>query len=114
MSMRSISLGAIPAMIPAVMALVLAVGATPLAATSYVMVSDEALVDAAPVAAVVRVVSEDRAAGQRQARPDAMTATTEYVVQVEEALKGEIPGGTAVVRMPGGRGRNGMNLKIFG
>jgi hypothetical protein len=60
----------------------------------------------------VRVVSEDRAAGLRQAGgPSAMT---EYVIQVEEALKGEIPGGTAVVRMPGGRGRDGMNLKIYG
>jgi hypothetical protein len=36
------------------------------------------------------------------------------VVQVEEALKGDIPGGTAVVRMPGGRGRDGMSLKIYG
>src|SRR5687768_7443600 len=112
MSMRSISLRALPAIILAIMALVLAAGMTPLAATSYVMVSDEALVDAAPVAAVVRVVSEDRAAGLRKAGGPA--AMTEYRVQVEEALKGEIPGGTAIVRMPGGRGRNGMSLKIFG
>lgn len=107
MSMRSNSLRALPA----ILALVLAAGATPLSATSYVMVSDEALVDAAPVAAVVRVVSEDRAAALRE---DGPTAMTEYVVRVEEALKGGIPGGTAVVRMPGGRGRNGMNLKIYG
>jgi hypothetical protein len=112
MSTRSISLR----VLPAILALALIAGSAPLSATSYVMVSDEALVDAAPVAAVVRVVSEDRAAGQRDpvAGPVAMTAMTEYVVQVEEALKGEIPNGTAVVRMPGGRGRNGMNLKIYG
>src|SRR5215218_2264150 len=117
MSMRSISLRALPAIILAiilaVMALVLAAGTTPLSATSYVMVSDEALVDAAPVAAVVRVVSEDRAAALRQNGGPA-APMTEYVVQVEEALKGEIPSGTAVVRMPGGRGRDGMNLKIYG
>jgi hypothetical protein len=112
MSMRSISLRAFPAITLAIMALALA--AAPLSATSYVMVSDEALVDAAPVAAVVRVVSEDRAAALRRNGPVAMTAMTEYVVQVEEALKGDIPGGTAVVRMPGGRGRDGMNLKIYG
>jgi hypothetical protein len=116
MSMRSISLRAFPAITLAIMALALA--AAPLSATSYVMVSDEALVDAAPVAAVVRVVSEDRAAALRRngpvAPPNGMTAMTEYVVQVEEALKGDIPGGTAVVRMPGGRGRDGMNLKIYG
>ncbi|MEA2562786.1 MAG: hypothetical protein QOH06_4290 [Acidobacteriota bacterium] len=115
MSMRSISLRALPAIILSIMALVLAAGSAPLSATSYVMVSDEALVDAAPVAAVVRVVSEDRAAGQRQPKTmPAMTAMTEYVVQVEESLKGEIPGGTAIVRMPGGQGLDGMNLKIYG
>lgn len=108
MSMRSISLRALPA----ILALALAAGTAPLSATSYVMVSDEALVDTAPVAAVVRVVSEDRAAAlHREGGP---AAITEYMVQVEEALKGEIPGGTAIVRMPGGRGRDGMSLKIYG
>ena len=106
MSMRSISLRALPAV------LALALGTTPLSATSYVMVSDEALADAAPVAAVVRVVSEDRAAGLRN--PAAPAAFTEYVVQVEEELKGTIPGDTAVVRLPGGRGPGGMSLKIYG
>jgi hypothetical protein len=110
MSMRSISLRALPALL----ALVSVLGTAPLSATSYVMVSDEALVDAAPVAAVVRVVSEDRAAGLRQGGLGAPSAITEYVVQVEEALKGQIPGDTAVVRMPGGRGRDGMSLKIYG
>ena len=108
MSMRSISPRALPAMI---LALVLAAGMNPLSATSYVMVSDEALVDSTPVAAVVRVVSEDRAAGQRQNGPAAMT---EYVVQVEQALKGQIPNGMATVRMPGGKGPGGMSLKIYG
>lgn len=108
MSMRSISPRALPAII---LALVLAAEMNPLSATSYVMVSDEALVDGSPVAAVVRVVSEDRAAGQRQIAP---TAMTEYVVQVEEALKGQIPNGMATVRMPGGRGPGGMSLKIYG
>jgi hypothetical protein len=112
MSMRCISLRALPAIILAIMAL--AAGSAPLSATSYVMVSDEALVDGAPVAAVVRVVSEDRAAGQRADATSATSAMTEYVVQVEESLKGEIPGGKAIVRMPGGEGRDGMNLKIYG
>jgi hypothetical protein len=79
-------------------------------ATSYVMVSDEALVDASPVAAVVRVVSEDRAAGRNAGK-----ALTEYRIQVEEVLKGEIPGGSsAVIRVPGGLGPDGMALRIFG
>lgn len=107
MSMRSISLRALPA----ILALALIPGATPLSATSYVMVSDEALVDAAPVAAVVRVLSEDRAAALRNADP---APVTEYQVQVEEALKGQLPGDTLTVRMPGGKGRDGMALKIYG
>lgn len=110
MSTRSISLRALPAILALALGPIL--GTAPLSATSYVMVADEALVDAAPVAAVVRVVSEDRAAALHGA--GGPTAFTEYVVQVEEALKGEIPGGTAVVRMPGGKGRNGMSLKIYG
>lgn len=92
------------AVLPALLALV----GTPLMATSYVMVSDEALVDASPVAAVVRVASVDRAAGRNEGK-----AFTEYAVQVEEVLKGTLPGGTAVVRVPGGLGPNGMALKIY-
>ncbi len=57
MTLRSISLWAIG----------LAFLATaPLAATSYVMVSDEALVDDSPVAAVVRIVSVDKASAARR------------------------------------------------
>ena len=107
MSIRSISRRAIPALLA-----LAALGTSSLSATSYVMVADEALVDNAPVAAVVRVVSEDRAAALRSENGPA--AVTEYVVQVEEALKGDIPGGTAVVRVPGGVGRNGLSLKVYG
>jgi hypothetical protein len=94
-------------------AALLVLAGAPLMATSYVMVSDEALVDASPAAAVVRVDAVDRAAGQRDG--SAGSAMTEYVVRVEEVLKGSIPGGsTAVVRVPGGIARNGMALKIYG
>jgi hypothetical protein len=95
------------AVLPALSAL-LTLAATPLMATSYVMVSDEALVDASPVAAVVRVASVDRAAGRNEGK-----AVTEYAVQVEEVLKGTLPGGSIVVRTPGGLGPNGMALKIY-
>ncbi|HWM89207.1 MAG TPA: fibronectin type III domain-containing protein [Thermoanaerobaculia bacterium] len=104
MSIRSIS---VRGLLLALLALV----AAPLAATSYVPVSDEALVDGSPVAAVVRVVSKDRAAGLRN---PGLGAVTEYVIQVEEALKGQIPGGLGIVRVPGGLGRNGATLKISG
>jgi hypothetical protein len=101
-------------MLPALPAL-LALSGAPLMATSYVMVSDEALVDASPVAAVVRVASVDRAAGRNDGK-----AFTEYAVQVEEVLKGQIPGDSSnasnasiIVRVPGGIGPNGMALKIY-
>lgn len=114
MSLRSLSLrGGFSSAILA--ALLVFAGAflaplTPLMATSYVMVSDEALVDTSPVAAVVRVESVDRAAGLRNG-----SVYTEYVVRVEEPLKGQIPGGEAmVVRVPGGTGPDGLSLKIYG
>lgn len=111
MSKRNLSLSAVLSV------LLVFVGAslTPLMATSYVMVSDAALVDASPVAAVVRVDSVDRAAGLHNG-----SVYTEYVVHVEEALKGRISGGTspasttAVIRVPGGDGPGGLALKIFG
>lgn len=107
MSIRSISLRAL---LPAVVLFLGIAAALPVGATSYVPVSDEALVDGSPVAAVVRVVSKDRAAGLRNGTGPA----TDYVVEVEQALKGEIPGGMAVVRVPGGVGRDGMALRIYG
>ncbi|MES1245986.1 MAG: fibronectin type III domain-containing protein [Acidobacteriota bacterium] len=87
-----------------------ALAGAPLRATSYVMVSDEALVDASPVAAVVRVDSVDHAAGRAAGK-----AVTEYVVRVEEVLKGTLPANSSVVvRVPGGLGPNGMALRIYG
>ncbi len=86
---------------------------SPLAATSYVRVSDEALVDQSPVAAVVRVVSADATAGGSRG----IRVSTEYVVEVEETLKGELPAGagdTVRVRVPGGRTPDGRALKLYG
>lgn len=78
----------------------------PASATSYVMVADEALVDEAPVAAVGRIAGVDRSAGDRP--------VTEYVFEVERALKGEVPGGTARVRVPGGVAPSGLALRVHG
>lgn len=118
MSLRSLSLrgGFSPAILAALLGFAGAflTPLTPLGATSYVMVSDEALVDTSPVAAVVRVESADRAAGLRNG-----SVYTEYVVRVEETLKGRIPGGASasaklVIRVPGGEGPAGLSLKING
>ncbi|HSG41364.1 MAG TPA: fibronectin type III domain-containing protein [Thermoanaerobaculia bacterium] len=79
--------------------------AVPLAATSFVGVSDEALVDQARVAVVARVVSADPRAGGGFA--------TEYVVEVERTLKGTAPGRLRV-RTPGGEGADGLALTVHG
>jgi len=106
MSLRSISLPAL-----ALAALLPVLAAAPAAATSYVMVSDEALVDAAPLAVVGRIVAVDRAAALRRS---GMGAVTEYRVAVEEQLKGQAPSASLLLHVPGGLGRNDMALKIYG
>ena len=90
------------------LALVMGLGAASLEATSYVRVADEALVDQAPLAAVVRVESVDREAGARSGGAPA----TEYAVRVEEALKGRPAGKILRVRVPGGDDPKGLALRI--
>ncbi len=79
--------------------------AGPLAATSYVPMSDEDLVDQAPVAAVVTVQS---------AEPSPAGTATDYVVEVEEVLKGSVAGSSLVVRVPGVERLDGLSLRIWG
>lgn len=78
--------------------------AAPAAATSFVPMTDEALVDQAPAAAVVRVLAV--AAGAAW--------TTEYRVRVEQRLKGQLPQSTLRVRVIGGSGPDGLSLHIYG
>lgn len=92
--------------------LLAALAGGPLAATSFVMVSDEALVDGAPLAVVGRVTAIDREAGLKI--QGGSMPVTEYVVEVQESLKGQAPGQLVNVRVPGGVGRNGLALKVFG
>jgi hypothetical protein len=94
----------------ALAACLLAALAPPAGATSFVPMTDEALVDQAPAAAVVRIVAIDPRAGARDGR----TWATEYRVRVEEGLKGSLPGATLRVRVPGGEGPNGLSLRIYG
>jgi hypothetical protein len=80
------------------------VTAVPASATTFVRMSDEALVDASEAAAVVRIES-------RAAAPDGQTAVV-YRVTVEEALKGALPQ-ELEVRVHGG-GSGPIRLKIHG
>jgi hypothetical protein len=82
--------------------------ALPVAATSYVPVTDEALVDQAPVIAVVEV--QGSGLGQDGPRP-----FTLYRVRVERVLKGAMVSGLGItVRVPGGTRADGLTLQIWG
>ncbi|HVT60599.1 MAG TPA: fibronectin type III domain-containing protein [Thermoanaerobaculia bacterium] len=80
-----------------------------LSATSYVMVSDEALVDRAIAVAVVRIVEVDPFAGVASGSPE-----TEYRAEVETVLKGSLPAGRLRVLVPGGIAGGGRVLKLWG
>ncbi|HKH47979.1 MAG TPA: matrixin family metalloprotease [Thermoanaerobaculia bacterium] len=80
--------------------------ALPVRATSYVPMTDEALVDSAPLIAVVEVLSTETG---RDGRP-----VTDSSVRVVRALKGLLPQGRFIVRVPGGVGADGRRLHIEG
>lgn len=79
----------------------------PAAATTYKMVSDQTLVDQSAAVAAVRVAAVEPA-------PVAGRPATDYLVEVERLVKGDLPGSTIVVRVPGGVRPDGIGLKIFG
>jgi matrixin len=81
--------------------------AAPLAATSFVMVSDENLADQASVIAEVRVDSVEPA-------PIRSGAMTDYQVDIERLVKGYTAGSSIVVRVLGGVRPDGLGLKIWG
>ena len=79
----------------------------PAAATTYKMVSDQSLVDQSAAVAEVRVTAVEPA-------PVAGRPATDYLVEVDRLVKGELAGSTIVVRVPGGVRPDGIGLKIFG
>lgn len=82
--------------------------ASPASATSYVPMTDEALVDQAPVIALVEI--QRSGPGQEGLRP-----FTGYRVRVERVLKGAMaPGLFITVRVPGGARADGLALRIWG
>jgi hypothetical protein len=88
-------------------ALLGAVLCQPLAATTYMMMSDQALTDRAAAVVDVKVVGVEPA-------PFNGPVATDYLVEVNRVLKGTLSGSTVVVRVPGGLGPNGVGLKIWG
>lgn len=85
----------------------LALLALPAGATTYQMMSDQALTDQSPAAIQGRILGAEQA-------PVSGRPATDYLVEVERVLKGDLPGSTVVVRVPGGMGSAGIGLKIWG
>ena len=81
--------------------------AAPAAGLVYVMPTDEAMVDHSPVIVFGEVIAAEPA-------PVDGIPSTDFMFQVEEVLKGFVPGGTIVVRQPGGIGAGGMAARIMG
>ncbi len=77
------------------------------AATSYVMVADEALADQAPLIAEGHVAAVGPA-------PATSAPSTDYLFEVDHVLKGSAPGSTLVVRILGGVNAAGRGLQIWG
>lgn len=82
--------------------------ALPVQATSYVPMTDAALVDQAPVIAVIEV--QGSGPGLQGMRP-----LTTYRMRVERVLKGTLaPGQEITVTVPGGKRPDGVALRIWG
>ncbi len=91
----------LPLLLPAILI------AAPLSAATYVLPSDDDLADQAPVIAAVRIAD----AGPAPAR---VGAATDYVVEVEEVVKGDVLAGAVVVRVPGGEAEGGLEMRVSG
>ena len=90
-----------------VVATLLLVSSAAANATTYKMMADADLADAAPAIVQVRVKAVEPS-------PAAGMPSTDYLVDVEKLVKGFVPGSTLVVRVPGGVGAGGLGLKIWG
>lgn len=88
--------------------LALASGAiTAAEATTVKLVNDFRLVDQARIVLVARV-------GGTIPAPELDRPVTDYLMTVERVLKGSVGESSILVRVPGGRAANGMELKIWG
>ncbi|MYA08319.1 MAG: hypothetical protein F4060_17680 [Holophagales bacterium] len=82
--------------------------APPVAAVTYVLPSDESMVDRTPVIVFGRVLSAAPA-------PDVLRLpSTDFTVEVEEVLKGAVAGSTIVVRQLGGVRADGLAMRVGG
>lgn len=81
--------------------------ASPLAATSYVMTTDDELLDKAGVVVVARITASESS-------PAPGKPQTDYTIEIERLVKGFVPAGTLVVRTLGGVRPSGEAMRVFG
>ncbi len=81
--------------------------ASPVRATSFVMVADEALADQSPLIVEGRVAAVERG-------PATGAPATDYEIEIGRVLKGYAAGGSLTVRVLGGIRADGLGLKIWG
>ena len=85
-----------------------AVAAAPLLAISYVLPTDESMVDRTPTIVFGQIVAA------APAPDDLRLPATDFTVRVEEVLKGDVAGSTVVVRQTGGVRSDGMAMRVGG
>ncbi len=93
-------------LLPALLLLALWLLPAAAGATTYVPMSDAALAEGAPVIVEGRVLAVEAAPGERPA--------IDYLVQVEHSIRGDLPPGALVVRVPGGVRPDGVGLLLRG
>ncbi len=81
--------------------------AVPAGGIVYVMPTDETMVDRSAVIVFGEVLAAEPA-------PTEGFPSTDFMFQVEDVLKGFVPGGTIVVRQPGGVGADGIAARLMG
>ncbi len=95
-------------LVPSLLGLAFLLSSGPLRATTYMMMPDSALADQAAAVVDARIVGVD-SSPVLDGSP-----STDYLVEVNRVVKGDIPGSTLVVRVPGGINPEGIGLKIWG
>ncbi|MCY3968424.1 MAG: fibronectin type III domain-containing protein [Acidobacteria bacterium] len=98
------------AALPAALAALLiaaALAPAPATATVYVLPTDEAMVTRSPVIVFGEVLAAEPA-------PAGGPPATDLMFQIDEVLKGFVPGSTIVVRQPGGVGPGGVAGRVIG
>ena len=97
---------------PALLALALATcvaAALPAAATTYVPVPDQGLLAAASAVVEARVLSVEPAPV-----PIGRWAATDYLIEVQSVVAGEVSGRNLIVRLPGGTRADGSGVQLYG